>query len=640
MAVYMIALRPSHVFENMGQLEQDLLDSAACLMNLFEKILFGIRSDRRCVFRTLPAELTKGFQPALSDYLRRFKAWKVPDEAKLTCRIQHALIALHQATHQLPSDEPEDSSLRVELRTQIARLRDKLRQIAGPDAVARFDTEHHDLLHPAVALAAPGAGPAGVLGDRVSNEQLAHELLLDPGFQLTDDGDCAENPVAHRIRASFHRAFWDSLADDLRLSPPCYVRVLRVLREIRDGVAEVAGGREAARIGEVVDLELIQQQADAGAWTWAGCVGLLGGVVDVVRRVQAQRRDAETRVGWEALRAELEGMEGGWAGGAGAGAVCRGLEFLLGRVSALRIDAANARLRLIAPVIREHGVDYERGKLQAKLDAGALTLDRTRAWLRAALARLAARRPDVMAGLSAGAAGAFAAAHGSAMADAVEDAGTGGAATEWAETLMLDARRFESLGAEYSYLVRAAVVLVTVRHALATTLGPAASRDAVAAVEAAVEVAAAGADLVEEAAAAAGRGGAGVVVEEAVRRAVQERLAAPSDAVHVLMRRRVRELWERAATGQEGQVASGAGAARLLGAEGLWRRAMEAAGRLGRLAVVNREVHRDHYNRIIAEEALALAMAGTGVGPGPGSEGSGASESATSGSRVVTVVSA
>jgi hypothetical protein len=34
-------------------------------------------------------------------------------------------------------------------------------------------------------------------------------------------------------------------------------------------------------------------------------------------------------------------------------------------------------LRLIAPVVRDHGIDYERGKFQAKLDAGVLTLTRT-----------------------------------------------------------------------------------------------------------------------------------------------------------------------------------------------------------------------------------------------------------------------
>jgi hypothetical protein len=34
------------------------------------------------------------------------------------------------------------------------------------------------------------------------------------------------------------------------------------------------------------------------------------------------------------------------------------------------------RLRLISPVIKDHGIDYERGKFQDKLDDGSLTLER------------------------------------------------------------------------------------------------------------------------------------------------------------------------------------------------------------------------------------------------------------------------
>jgi len=30
----------------------------------------------------------------------------------------------------------------------------------------------------------------------------------------------------------------------------------------------------------------------------------------------------------------------------------------------MRVDAANARLRIIAPIVRDHGIDYERGKFQ------------------------------------------------------------------------------------------------------------------------------------------------------------------------------------------------------------------------------------------------------------------------------------
>jgi hypothetical protein len=110
----------------------------------------------------------------------------------------------------------------------------------------------------------------------MSNEQLAHELLLKPTFQLTEAtaGGC-EVINEERIRASFQEAFWKSLADDLWLSPPCYVRVLRVLADVRDGIAELAGEREASQMREVVDLDLIRQQTNAGVLDWTGCIGLV-----------------------------------------------------------------------------------------------------------------------------------------------------------------------------------------------------------------------------------------------------------------------------------------------------------------------------------------------------------------------------
>ena len=90
----------------------------------------------------LPRDLTKSFVPALFTYVRDFHLWKVPDEAKLVSRIKHALVALYQARLQLPPDEPEDSQLNTEFRTQILRLRQKMRQIAGEDVLLNFDREN------------------------------------------------------------------------------------------------------------------------------------------------------------------------------------------------------------------------------------------------------------------------------------------------------------------------------------------------------------------------------------------------------------------------------------------------------------------------------------------------------------------
>jgi hypothetical protein len=45
------------------------------------------------------------------------------------------------------------------------------------------------------------------------------------------------------------QAFWKSLVDDLLLAPPCYVRVLRVLSEIRAGNSDLGGARWSIMAG-------------------------------------------------------------------------------------------------------------------------------------------------------------------------------------------------------------------------------------------------------------------------------------------------------------------------------------------------------------------------------------------------------
>ena len=90
------------------------------------------------------------------------------------------------------------------------------------------------------------------------------------------------------------------------------------------------------------------------------------------------KSDGETKTMWEALQAvENEGAE-------------EALLLALCAISSsfcsiMRIDVANARLRNIASVIIEHGIDYEREKFDEKLKKGTLTLERTTSWISQAI---------------------------------------------------------------------------------------------------------------------------------------------------------------------------------------------------------------------------------------------------------------
>ena len=109
------------------------------------------------------------------------------------------------------------AELRIEFSVQIAKLRSKLRHIACNAALAKFDEDRSYGKCACtgggnVGGAGGGGGGSGVGGayaalpGRMTNEQLADELLLDPMFQLDESGGCSvENPVFHCIRESFHQ---------------------------------------------------------------------------------------------------------------------------------------------------------------------------------------------------------------------------------------------------------------------------------------------------------------------------------------------------------------------------------------------------------------------------------------------------
>ena len=133
--------------------------------------------------------------------------------------------------------------------------------------------------------------------------------------------------------------FWDSLADDVSLSPPCFVRCIRVIAEVRDGLIDCAGNAAMiAQINEVFDIDLIKQMVQQDIFDWEYFQRLVSSAVGVIRRIQEQRHDADLTSKWNELRTNMEGATTGWSR-----VFSQALEFMLSRVSIIRVDLANNR---------------------------------------------------------------------------------------------------------------------------------------------------------------------------------------------------------------------------------------------------------------------------------------------------------
>ena len=317
--MYMMVFCPAQVFEEMSPLAVSAMDAGRLLLSCFEGIIDAII--KGAAFRNLDVNLRASFPELLFDYLTKFMAWKVPDQEKLVGRFRHALIALYGALETVPE---EQVGLRIELDAQIERLRTKLQQIAGVEELNDFDAYR--------AASGPFEPSTRVVArnHRFTNEQLAHELFIDPGFRLSE----GISDYYTVITEGLQYAFWDSVADDLRLTPPCNVRIIRVLHDIKKSLEDV--GCDRVRIQTVIDLPLIQAGVDAGALHWGDVTTLVSGVFGEIKTVQSPARVANTDTVWQEIR-QLRGD------GASPTVLCKALQSIVKILGGLRMDAANAR---------------------------------------------------------------------------------------------------------------------------------------------------------------------------------------------------------------------------------------------------------------------------------------------------------
>ena len=210
-ASFMIAYHTTNVFDSINKLETDLKIAAVEMLKVFDTLCLAILDAKLGADIKEPVEKALAFPGVLHTYLKAFSAWKLVDEVKLTDRLLHALTALFQAEDHLEEGDVNTPKLRAEFRGQQERLRSKLVQIAGEKALKALDdtraSQGHARRTPVKAEAVEadatrgGGGTEGgfvesthggllysTLPHRMTNEQLAHELLLAPTFKFDDHG--------------------------------------------------------------------------------------------------------------------------------------------------------------------------------------------------------------------------------------------------------------------------------------------------------------------------------------------------------------------------------------------------------------------------------------------------------------------
>ncbi|KAI9366898.1 T-complex 11 [Zopfochytrium polystomum] len=199
----------------------------------------------------------------------------------------------------------------------------------------------------------------------MSNEQLAHELTLDPDFALKKPELSA---LETQVRDSVRKIFFDDVRSSFARGeylPHLIDFITDIRKQLLSMVSEK--GKIAADLVEFMDVEFIHQKIVTKT---LDLKGLLSFVITKMSQLCAPIRDQAVRD----LNASLNAV-------AGSADFVGVIEGILGLLDDMKLDLANFRLQSLKPHLKDVAVEYERGHFKTALESGSVTLDRTKEWL-------------------------------------------------------------------------------------------------------------------------------------------------------------------------------------------------------------------------------------------------------------------
>lgn len=204
----------------------------------------------------------------------------------------------------------------------------------------------------------------------LSNLSLAHEIIVNPNFHLEDNIPPPDS-LFKLVKENLHKAFWDILKAELNDDPPEYGQAIRLLEEIRETMLSFlnpGANRMRTQIMEVLDIDLIRQQADNDV---IDIQRLASYIISTMGKLCAPSRDEEIKK----LRQNTDNTV----------TLFREIFRVL---DLMKADIINVEINNLRPVLLKQGIEYEREKFQSILDKTPNALNNTTQWIKSALDEL------------------------------------------------------------------------------------------------------------------------------------------------------------------------------------------------------------------------------------------------------------
>ncbi|KAL9985001.1 hypothetical protein ACROYT_G007352 [Oculina patagonica] len=211
----------------------------------------------------------------------------------------------------------------------------------------------------------PSEGPENAqqkTANIVSHMALAHELLMDDSFKI--QSELPPNSLEKQVRDVVHKAFWDKLREELKQEPPVFNQALSLIQEVKENMLSLLlpyHNTLKAHINEVLDLDLITQQANHGILDISK---LAASVVGILSKMCAPARD-------EQAKKILENHD-----------IVDLFKEVFSLMDAMKVDMANFQLQTIKPHLVQQSVEFERNKFKDYLQTNPAGLMSTKVWLK------------------------------------------------------------------------------------------------------------------------------------------------------------------------------------------------------------------------------------------------------------------
>lgn len=196
----------------------------------------------------------------------------------------------------------------------------------------------------------------------VSHMALAHELLMDDSFKIQTE--LPQNSLEKQVRDVVHKAFWDKLREELNQKPPVFNQALSLLQELKENMLSLLLPYQNSlrtHINEMLDLDLIKQQADHGILDISK---LAQSIVGFLSKMCAPARDEQAKK--ILLNEDIVDL----------------FREVFSLIDAMKVDMANFQLQTIKPHLMQQSVEYERKNFKDYLQSNPGGLMSTKVWLK------------------------------------------------------------------------------------------------------------------------------------------------------------------------------------------------------------------------------------------------------------------